>query len=80
MVCRIGENPVIGIALDAKPLEEVGTVKTLCFVGLNAMSIHGNNYKELFHRNMEFQRRSGTVRPAASCSSFFFVMSGSCAV
>jgi hypothetical protein len=48
---------VIGIALDAKPGDEVGIVKTMCFVGLNAMTKQGNNYKELFTRAVEVRRR-----------------------
>jgi hypothetical protein len=58
IVCRMGESPVIGIALDAKASEHVGTVKTLCFVGLNAMTRHCENYKELFNKSVSFQSRS----------------------
>ena len=53
---------MIGIALDAKPSEETGIVKTLCFVGLNAMSKQGTNYKELFKRAVEVRQRSGSSR------------------
>ena len=48
---------MIGIALDSKPSGEVGVVKTLCFVGLNAMSAHGNNYKELFQTAIDVRTR-----------------------
>ncbi len=60
IVCRMGESPVIGIALDAKASEHVGTVKTLCFVGLNAMTRHGDNYKELFARAVAVRKRCVT--------------------
>mmetsp|Transcript_30011 Transcript_30011/g.47054 ORF Transcript_30011/g.47054 Transcript_30011/m.47054 type:complete len:612 (+) Transcript_30011:2-1837(+) len=38
MVTKLGENPVIGIALDSKPAKQAGVVKTLVFAGLNAMT------------------------------------------
>ncbi len=62
VVCQIGENPVIGIALDAKLSEQVGTVKTLCFVGLNAMTRHCKNYRELFDKGVASQSRCVKIK------------------
>jgi len=58
-VVALGESPVIGIALANKEEAGPAVVKTMCFAGLNAISLNSRmdekSYKELFEQGRRMQ-------------------------
>mmetsp|Transcript_27507 Transcript_27507/g.62389 ORF Transcript_27507/g.62389 Transcript_27507/m.62389 type:complete len:670 (-) Transcript_27507:2287-4296(-) len=58
-VVALGESPVIGIALVNKEDASAAVVKTMCFAGLNAISLSARmdekSYKELFEQGRRMQ-------------------------
>eukprot|EP00961_Rhodomonas_salina_P174292 2350016-Rhodomonas_salina.5 len=58
VVAKLGESPVIGIALASKEGAVPGVVKTMCFAGLNGMS---RNFSEDFTKVFEQAKQTQSM-------------------